>query len=94
MDKQSSELVATHGNFTIPKVDRGVILKNPPENYKRYVLNETGVSPRVEVGTKNGDFIATSYEHDEYGATSEDTKNKELFTEKRFKKLENFFEKE
>jgi 2-oxoglutarate ferredoxin oxidoreductase subunit alpha len=48
----------------------------------------------VRVGTKHGDFIASSYEHDEYGATSEDIENKKKFTEKRFKKLENFFERE
>ena len=46
------------------------------------------------VGTKNGDFIASSYEHDEYGATSEETENKKRMTEKRWKKLERFFEKE
>lgn len=94
MDKQSSELHATHGEFSVPKTDRGVILENPPEDYKRYELTESWISPRVNVGTKNGDFIATSYEHDEYGATSEDSELKKKFTEKRFKKLENFFEKE
>lgn len=94
MDKQSSELVATHGKFTIPKVDRWIILDNPPEDYKRYELTESGISPRVRVWTKHGDFIASSYEHDEYGATCEGIENKKLFTEKRFKKLEKFFEKE
>lgn len=94
MDKQSSELHATHGEFAVPKTDRGVILENPPEDYKRYELTESGISPRVNVGTINWDFIATSYEHDEYGATSEDSELKKKFTEKRFKKLQNFFEKE
>ncbi|NVP17805.1 2-oxoacid:acceptor oxidoreductase family protein [Candidatus Gracilibacteria bacterium] len=94
MDKQSSEMVGTIGELNVPKIDRGVMLENPGEDYKRYELNETGISPRVKVGTKNGDFIATSYEHDEYGATSEDPLVKKVFTEKRWKKLENFFEKE
>lgn len=94
MDKQSAELHTTHGELSTPAVDRWVILENPPEDYKRYELTDSGVSPRVNVGTKNGDFIATSYEHDEYGATSEDPENKVKFTQKRFKKLENFFEKE
>lgn len=94
MDKQSAELHTTHGELSTPAVDRWVILENPPEDYKRYELTDSGISPRVNVGTKNGDFIATSYEHDEYGATSEDPENKVKFTEKRFKKLENFFEKE
>lgn len=94
MDKQSSEMVGTIWELNVPKIDRWVMLENPGEDYKRYELNETWISPRVKVGTKNGDFIATSYEHDEYWATSEDPLVKKAFTEKRWKKLENFFERE
>ncbi len=94
MDKQSSEMVGTIGKLSVPKIERGIILENPPEDYKRYELNEIWISPRVKVGTKNWDFIATSYEHDEYWATSEDPLVKKAFTEKRWKKLENFFERE
>lgn len=94
MDKQSSEMVGTIWELNVPKIDRWVMLENPGEDYKRYELNETWISPRVKVGTKNGDFIATSYEHDEYWATSEDPMVKKAFTEKRWKKLENFFERE
>jgi len=94
MDKQSSEMVGTIWELSVPKIERGIILDNPPIDYKRYELNETWISPRVKVGTKNWDFIATSYEHDEYWATSEDPLVKKAFTEKRWKKLENFFEKE
>ncbi len=46
------------------------------------------------MGTPDGDFIATSYEHDEYGATTEDTILKVQMTEKRARKLENFYAKE
>ncbi len=94
MDKQSSELLWTVNKLESPEIDRWVMLENPPIDYKRYELNDSGVSPRVKVWTKNGDFIATSYEHDEFWATSEDPELKKLFTEKRFKKLENFFKKE
>lgn len=94
MDKQSAELHATHWDFSAPTIDRWVVLENPPEDYKRYELTDSGISPRVNVWTKNWDFIATSYEHDEYGATSEDSDLKVKFTEKRFKKLQNFFERE
>ncbi|MDQ7009425.1 MAG: 2-oxoacid:acceptor oxidoreductase family protein [Candidatus Gracilibacteria bacterium] len=93
-DKQAAEMHGTHSDFEACPVDRGVVLENPPEDYKRYELTESGISPRVNVGTKNGDFIATSYEHDEYGATTEDTILKQKFTEKRFKKLEDFYKKE
>lgn len=94
MDKQSSEMVGTIWELNVPKMDRWVMLENPGEDYRRYEINETWISPRVKVGTKNGDFIATSYEHDEYWATSEDPLVKKAFTEKRWKKLENFFERE
>lgn len=93
-DKQSAELHWTVNKLEVPKIDRGVILDNPPVNYKRYELNFSWISPRVKVWTKNGDFIATSYEHDEYWATTENPEIKKLMTEKRFKKLTNFFEKE
>lgn len=41
---------------------------------------------------KNGDFIATSYEHDTYGATSEDPHLKMEMTKKRFHKTESLFD--
>jgi 2-oxoglutarate ferredoxin oxidoreductase subunit alpha len=41
---------------------------------------------------KYGDFIATSYEHDEYGATSEDRDMKIRMTEKRFHKTDSLFD--
>ncbi|PIE85634.1 hypothetical protein CSA08_01090, partial [Candidatus Gracilibacteria bacterium] len=91
MDKQSSDMYSVVDNLKSANVDRGNILDKAPENYKRYELTKDGISPRVKVGTKYGDFIATSYEHDEYGATTEDTKIKQKMTEKRFRKLNNFF---
>ena len=43
---------------------------------------------------ENGEFIATSYEHDEYGATNEDPVIKKQQQDKRFKKLETFVQQE
>ena len=94
-DKQFSDSHASLDEDLIPvKIDNWKILKNPPKDYRRYELTNDGVSPMVKVGIKNGDFIATSYEHDEYWETTEDPEMKKKMTEKRFKKLENFFEKE
>jgi len=93
-DKQAAELHWTINKLEVPKIDRWIILENPPEDYKRYELNESWISPRVKVWTKNWDFIATSYEHDEYWSTTEDSEMKKQMTEKRFKKLNNFFKKE
>ncbi len=94
MDKQSSEFHGTILDETPCEVNRGKMIDTPAEDYKRYELTDDGISPRVKVGTKNGDFIATSYEHDEYGATTEESSMRMAMTEKKFKKLENFFEKE
>ncbi len=93
-DKQAAEMHATHSDFKAATVERGIILNNPPEDYKRYELTDSWISPRVVVWTKNWDFIATSYEHDEYWATTEDTILKQKFTRKRFKKLKDFYKKE
>lgn len=93
-DKQFSEGKVSIGTLTPAPIERGKLLENPPADYKRYELTDDGISPYVRVGTPSGDFIATSYEHDEYGATTEDMDMKVKMTEKRAKKLQNFFEKE
>ena len=94
LDKQFSELSWTIGELVQLDVNRGEILENPADDYKRYAFTSNGISPKVRVWTPNGDFIASSYEHDEFWATSEESENKKLMTEKRWKKLENFFQKE
>ena len=93
-DKQAAEMHVSVSDLKSPKIDRWIILDNPPVDYKRYQLNETWISPRVKVGTKNWDFIASSYEHDEYWATTENSEIKMKMTEKRWKKLNNFFKNE
>ncbi len=93
-DKQYSEGKVSISKLTPTPVHRGKLLENPSADYKRYELTEDGISPYVRVGTENGDFIATSYEHDEYGATTEEMEMKVKMTEKRAKKLQNFYEKE
>lgn len=94
IDKQFAEWKSSFFNLEKPELERWKLLTNPSEDYKRYELTGDWISPYVTVWTKNGDFIATSYEHDEFGATTEDSKMKVSMTEKRVKKLKNFFEKE
>lgn len=94
-DKQYADGKATLDHaMTAPEVDRGKLELNPAEDYKRYEITDDGISPYAKPGTKHGDFIATSYEHDEFGATSEESDMKVAMTEKRWRKLENFFQKE
>jgi len=94
LDKQSSEFHGTIWEEKIPEVDRGKLEKNPKPDYKRYAFSDDNISPYTTVWTKDGDFIATSYEHDEYGATTEESEMKMKMNIKRFHKLDNFFEKE
>ncbi|NDK09363.1 hypothetical protein GW846_01140 [Candidatus Gracilibacteria bacterium] len=95
IDKQFADGKATlESELIIPEVERGKLELNPDKEFKRYKLTDDGVSPYTLPGTVDGDFIATSYEHDEYGATTEDSAVKVAMTQKRMKKLENFFQKE
>ena len=54
-------------------IERGNIVKSESaaENYKRYLNTKNGVSPRAFPGTKNGEHIANSDEHDEFGFSVE-----------------------
>lgn len=83
------------GYFTVPpfdeselKVDRGKLVTEASDDYKRYELTEDGVSPRTVPGVKGGIHRATSDEHDEYGDVTEDAPNRILMVEKRMKKIE------
>jgi len=94
IDKQFAEWKSSFTELKTPWIERGKLIYNPTPDYKRYELTSDGISPYVKVGTVDWDFMAPSYEHDEYGATTEDSEMKVLMTEKRAKKLQDFFKKE
>ena len=69
-----------------PEIDLGDIEKNPNSDYKRYQYSQGGISPRTIPGTQNGQFLANSYEHDEYGFSTEDaTTAKKMFDKRNSK---------
>jgi 2-oxoglutarate ferredoxin oxidoreductase subunit alpha len=73
------------------KIERGEILDEAQlkdGSYKRFRLTETGVSPRVFLGTKYGVHWYTGDEHNEVGHISEEPLNRVKMVEKRMKKLE------
>lgn len=70
------------------KINRGKLLKEAPDDYKRFEITSDGVSPRAIPGVVNGMHTATSYEHDEYSFECEDEHNKIAMSQKRFRKLE------
>lgn len=82
-------------NLAIP-IERGLILgekeieemKKRGEEYKRYKITETGISPRALPGTKGVVIRAESSEHDENGFYSEDPVKVTAMWNKRWRKLE------
>jgi 2-oxoglutarate ferredoxin oxidoreductase subunit alpha len=80
--------VFDYGKF---KIDRGQILTEKDlagKEYLRFQFTETGVSPRVFLGTKNALNWYTGDEHNEEGHISEEPLNRRLMMEKRMKKLD------
>ncbi|MEM3060181.1 MAG: 2-oxoacid:acceptor oxidoreductase subunit alpha [Candidatus Anstonellales archaeon] len=55
--------------------------------FKRHVFTEDGISPRCFPGQENGMHVASSYEHDETGFTSEDPQMRVAMIDKRARKL-------
>ncbi|MFA6256610.1 MAG: hypothetical protein WC606_05570, partial [Candidatus Absconditabacterales bacterium] len=102
IDKQFSEsyLSIDTKSLVVEEINRGKLRKieedggKSSDDYKRYADEKDGISPVVIPGTENGEFIATSYEHDEYGATNEDPTFKKQQQDKRFRKLDTFVQQE
>lgn len=91
-DKFLAETNFTIDDFTaqetLPK-ERGKIIKQVDGKFLRYQLAEDGVSPRTIPGIENGEFIANSDEHNEFGFSVEGydpDRNKQH--PKRMKKIE------
>ncbi|VVC04550.1 2-oxoglutarate synthase subunit KorA [Candidatus Bilamarchaeum dharawalense] len=77
-DKHLGETVFSTETFNHKKVkiERGKIVKElpampPMTRWKRYAFTEDGISDRAFPGTPNGIHVASSYEHDEHGFSSE-----------------------
>ncbi|MFZ2150438.1 MAG: hypothetical protein WAZ12_01990 [Candidatus Absconditicoccaceae bacterium] len=95
LDKQYSEsyMSIDSAKFKAEDINRGELTKGQ-DGYKRYAFTDSGISPYTIPGTENAEFIASSYEHDEYGATNEEPAIKKQMMDKRFKKMETFIQKE
>ncbi len=75
-------------NSKIIKIDRGRLLDNVNESYKRFEFNINPISARVRLGTKNAVFWNTGDEHDEYGHITEDPEERTRMMSKRMSKLD------
>lgn len=96
-DKELATMDVTIPKFDMNdmKVNRGKLLKadEVKEGYKRHELTEDGISPRCLPGHPNGMHIASSYEHDETGYTSEDADVRVKQADKRFRKLAHLYDR-
>ncbi|AHB41244.1 Pyruvate flavodoxin/ferredoxin oxidoreductase-like protein [candidate division SR1 bacterium RAAC1_SR1_1] len=94
-DKQFSEgyIAINPKDLKAEEIKRGKLVQGS-EGYKRYEFTKDGISPWTTPGTENGEFITTSYEHDEYGATNEDPEIKKAMQDKRDQKLKTFIQQE
>ncbi|MCM8817117.1 MAG: 2-oxoacid:acceptor oxidoreductase subunit alpha [Candidatus Omnitrophica bacterium] len=77
-------------SFNIEKVENlnlpEIITWSQKSEYKRYSYTENGVSPLLFVPQKNVVIKVNSYEHDEFGITTEDPEITKKMQEKRTKK--------
>lgn len=96
-DKQLSEsyLSMDPQNLLAEPIKRGKKADSTAEDqFKRYEFSPDGISPYSVPWTEHTTFIATSYEHDEYGSTNEEPTMKGKMMEKRAQKLKTFVEQE
>lgn len=76
------------------KIERGKIITEdlkelpPLTRYKRYLITDDGISPRPIPGIVGGIHVASSYEHDETGFSTENFTTRAEITNKRMKKLD------
>jgi 2-oxoglutarate ferredoxin oxidoreductase subunit alpha len=72
-------------------IERGDMLdasKIQNGSYKRFRFTESGISPRVTLGTKGAVHWYTGDEHNEVGHISEEPSNRRAMMDKRMKRLE------
>lgn len=84
-------LLESHYNISdldLRRIPFGKHFVTPQEGYRRYLLNETGLSPRGIPGTGRGLVVLDSDEHDEEGHITENLDLRTKMVEKRLKKLD------
>lgn len=87
----SESYLSTDGFDEKIRIERGKIASSlpalpPNTRYKRYEITKDGVSPRPFPGTPNGMHVASSYEHDETGYSSENFAMRKEQVDKRARK--------
>ncbi|HID08737.1 TPA: pyruvate ferredoxin oxidoreductase, partial [Candidatus Micrarchaeota archaeon] len=91
-DKHLAESTYTVEGFSPRVKPERFIVKSVPDGYKSYEITENGVSPRAVPGQADAPVRATSYEHDEYGYTTEEGEWVVKMNDKRFRKVKHVAE--
>jgi 2-oxoglutarate ferredoxin oxidoreductase subunit alpha len=73
--------------------DRGLPELKPGQKFKRYEITQDGISPRSVPGVPNGQHVASSYEHQEDGYSTESFDMRTAQVDKRLRKLEKILER-
>ena len=84
---QRKEIVDVIDTSRFQIVDRRRPTEKELENYVRFRLTESGVSPVSHPGMKGGNYLASGIEHNEQGAPTAKGEIHARMNEKRFKKL-------
>jgi 2-oxoglutarate ferredoxin oxidoreductase subunit alpha len=84
---QRKEVIEPIDTSSFKLVDRLVPQGSELEDYDRFRLTESGVSPISHPGLKGGNYLAAGIEHNEHGDPTASGEMHRLMTEKRFKKL-------
>ena len=95
MDKFHASSVITCQRFEPQKIsiDRGKLLENVEDGYRRFEFTEDGISPRSRLGMNNGIFWNTGDESDEQGHITEDPVLRVKMMDKRMSRLDLILER-
>jgi len=89
-DQHLADSYFTVDNFELDNIVNKSYLADPDtiENYRRYQLDHTGISPALYPGQSQHLVCCDSDEHDEFGHITEDLELRKRMVEKRLKKFE------
>ncbi len=91
IDKALANSTMSYRTFDpgIVKIERGELLTQAEgKEYKRFKITESGISPRLPLGTPGAVYWNTGDEHDEFGHVTEEPMIRTHMYEKRMKKLD------
>ena len=86
-DKDLGEGIFNFDINTVAEIsEEAPLLWDEESSYKRYLLKENGISPLAFPPAKDAIIKVNSYEHDEFGITTEDPRQATLMQDKRLRK--------